>query len=263
MRTVRFELLTPNEIIEEKKRCPVVYLPIGPLEWHGPHLALGMDPLNAEAISRLVAENVGGVVLPTFFWGTERERSSEMLKHIGFKGDEYIIGMDFPKNSMPSVYIPEEPFGVAVREYLKVLVKHKYKLIVIINGHGADNHIRTLKRLTREITEETDTRVFYTISTFLDDEGTQDFGHASKVETSILSYLYPDCVKLDALPPKGKPLYNIDWAVVDDATFRGYPNSDYTVRNDPRDADAETGRMAIKKSVEIISGMVREEISKL
>ena len=61
MRTVRFELLRPDEILNEKKRCSIVYLPVGPLEWHGPHLPLGTDPLIAEAISRKVAEIVGGL----------------------------------------------------------------------------------------------------------------------------------------------------------------------------------------------------------
>jgi creatinine amidohydrolase len=52
MRTVRFELLRPDEILAERGRCPVVYQPIGPLEWHGPHLPMGTDPLHAEAVAR-------------------------------------------------------------------------------------------------------------------------------------------------------------------------------------------------------------------
>jgi creatinine amidohydrolase len=56
MRTVRFECLRPHEILEEKERFSVAYLPIGPLEWHGPHLPIGTYPLNAEATARLVAE---------------------------------------------------------------------------------------------------------------------------------------------------------------------------------------------------------------
>lgn len=125
-----------------------------------------MDPLNAQAISQLIAQEVGGVVLKTFYWGTERERSVDALKDIGFKGDEWVVGMDFPAHSMPSFYVPEDPFGIAVRAYLRLLVKQGYKLIVIVNGHGADNHIKTLKRLASEFTAETDSTVIYTITTF-------------------------------------------------------------------------------------------------
>nr|MDD6335171.1 creatininase family protein [bacterium] len=262
LRTVHFEHLRPGELVEEKKRFPVVYLPIGPLEWHGPHLALGMDPLNAAAISERVAQRVGGVVLPTFYWGTERERSPEMLEHIGFDRDDWVVGMDFPKNSMKSLYINEDAFGVAVREYLRVLVEQEYKLIVIINGHGGENHIRTLERLAAEFTATTPAKVMYTITTFLP-EGEQDFGHATRVETSILTALHPECVDLGTLPEKGTVLHNQDFAIVDDLTFRGFPTPEYTVRDDPREASRELGEKTLAFSVDTISKMVTDAYQQL
>ena len=33
MRTVQLELLRPGEILAERERCSIVYLPVGPLEW--------------------------------------------------------------------------------------------------------------------------------------------------------------------------------------------------------------------------------------
>lgn len=262
MRTVHFEHLRPGEIQAEKERCPIVYLPIGPLEWHGPHLALGMDPLNAQAVSERLALKNGGVVLPTFYWGTERERSEQMLKNIGFRGDEWVVGMDFPNNSMPSLYASEDVFGVTVREYLRLLVIQGYKLIVIVNGHGGENHIRVLERLAKEFTATTDCRVLYTITTFFEG-GVQDFGHATQVETSILSYLHPECVDLSTLPPKGEPICNLDYAVVDDAAFCGHPNADFTVENDPREASAELGRKTVDYSVKIISEKIQKELEKI
>src|SRR5437762_10561798 len=147
MRTIRFELLRPDEIIAERTRFPVVYQPIGPLEWHGPHLPYGMDPLHAETEARRIAESIGGVVMPTLFWGTERERDADMLRALGFKGDEWIVGMDFPANSMKSLYTQEDIFGVVVRARLDLLVLQQYRLLVVINGHGAANHLVTLERL--------------------------------------------------------------------------------------------------------------------
>ena len=64
-----------------------------------------------------------------------------------------------PKNSMPSLYASEDVFGVTVREYLRLLVIQGYKLIVIVNGHGGENHIRVLERLAKEFTATTDARV--------------------------------------------------------------------------------------------------------
>jgi creatinine amidohydrolase len=256
MRSVRFELLRPQEILEEKKRFPVVYLPIGPLEWHGPHLAVGMDPLNAEAVSIRAAMKTGGVVLPTFYWGTERERSPEMLKSIGFKGNEWIVGMDFPANSMPSFYVPEGPFAVAVREYLRLLVKQQYKLIVIVNGHGGENHVNTLKRLVKEFTAETCSKVIYTMAIVPEEGDNQAYGHATETETSILSYIYPEGVDISALPPENQKIYNLDYAIVDGATFDGNPTSDFSVREDPRRASAEKGERIVKRSAKVISELV-------
>src|SRR3954467_12876690 len=77
MRTVQFELLRPAEIIAERERFPVVFQPLGPLEWHGPHLPYGTDPVHAETVSRRTAQAMGGVVIPTLYWGAERERNPQ------------------------------------------------------------------------------------------------------------------------------------------------------------------------------------------
>jgi len=261
MRTVKFEMLRPSEILKEKERCSVVYFPIGPLEWHGPHLPLGMDPLNAQAVATKLAEKTGGVVLPTFYWGTERERSPEMLKDIGFKGDEWIKGMDFPANTMKSFYAVEDVFGVAVREYLRLLTEQGYKLIVIVNGHGASNHIHTLERLAAEFTAETSSTVYYTITTFLE-SGMQDFGHATKMETSIMGYLHPECVDVSELPHKGSDIRNIDYAVVDHESFIGTPNEKRTVIHDPREYDPEVGKKIVEYSVDLIAQKIQDLINR-
>ena len=57
MREVRLQWLRPDEVVAERERVPIVYLPIGPLEWHGPHLPLGTDPLQAEHIALDLAQN--------------------------------------------------------------------------------------------------------------------------------------------------------------------------------------------------------------
>src|SRR5437762_3298936 len=137
MRTVRFELLRPGEIVAERERFSVVFQPIGPLEWHGPHLPFGVDPLHAQEVATRTAQEVGGVVMPTLYWGSERERPAEGLKALGFKGDEWIIGMDHPKHMMKSLYSMEDIFGMVVRERINLLVDQDYELIVIVNGHAA------------------------------------------------------------------------------------------------------------------------------
>src|SRR4051794_30361016 len=152
MRTVRFELLRPTEIIAEKERFPVAFQPLGPLEWHGPHLPYGTDPLHAETVAQRTAQAIGGVVMPTLYWGSERERNPQALRDLGFKGDEWIVGMDFPHNSMKSLYSMEDVFALVIRARLELVIAQGYKLIVLVNGHGATNHLATLDRLAKEYT---------------------------------------------------------------------------------------------------------------
>lgn len=111
MRTVRYELMRPEEVLARKAEKSVVYLPIGPVEWHGLALPFGTDPLMAQAIARQAARVGGGVVMPTLFLGTERERSPEDLHNMGFEDtDQYVVGMDFPGLAVKSMYAREECF---------------------------------------------------------------------------------------------------------------------------------------------------------
>lgn len=118
MRTVQLELLRPGEILAERERCSIVYLPVGPLEWHSPAMPYGTDALLAQSLARCAAERTGGVVMPTLFIGTERERPASILRDKGFENPEqlYVLGMDVPKNSMKSFYAREDMFAVIVRD---------------------------------------------------------------------------------------------------------------------------------------------------
>jgi creatinine amidohydrolase len=266
MRTVRFELLRPAEIITERERFPVVFQPLGPLEWHGPHLPFGVDALHAETVAIRTAQAMGGVVMPTLYWGAERERTPESLKALGFKGDEWIVGMDFPANSMKSLYTMEDVFALVMRARLDLLVAQGYKLIVIINGHGAANHIATLERLAKEYSARGPARVLFTIAFDARVDGTYSIGHADALETSLMMATHPETVDLDSLPVLPAPLRNIDWGIVDGETFAGDPTPDYTLRPeaDPRrNSSPEQGEEALKGDVVRLRRQVQDALKSL
>ena len=251
MRTVQYERLRPAEILAEKARCSIVYLPIGPLEWHGPALPYGTDPLAAWRAALLAARRTGGVVLPALYVGTERERSAKLLRDAGFADDsQYIVGMDVPNNSMKSLYWPEEVLGVIVREYLRLLVAQEYRLIVLVNGHGATGQIVTLDRLAIEFSNTTASRVMVAMALGRYDPDDRDMGHATRLETSIQMYLDADNVDLSQLPSKSEKLRSADWGIIDGFTFDGNPPEDKCVVYDPRDANAEMGAKYLAAGVD-------------
>lgn len=66
---VQYELLRPGEVRALQQQCPIVYIPVGSLEWHGVQNPLGTDALKAHAICCEAALAHGGVVLPPLYLG--------------------------------------------------------------------------------------------------------------------------------------------------------------------------------------------------
>jgi creatinine amidohydrolase len=64
LRSRYFIELTQPEIAAQFKQHPLVILPAGSVEQHGPHLPAGTDIFAAQIISHAVAERMDGLVLP-------------------------------------------------------------------------------------------------------------------------------------------------------------------------------------------------------
>ena len=64
-----FSDLTQPEIAAQLKKNPLVILPCGSVEQHGPHLPTGTDTLAANIIAHAVAERMDGLVLPATPFG--------------------------------------------------------------------------------------------------------------------------------------------------------------------------------------------------
>jgi creatinine amidohydrolase len=61
------ERLSPEQIEERLASASVAYMPLGSLEFHGPHLPIGLDALTAYGVCLRAAEEHGGVVLPAYY----------------------------------------------------------------------------------------------------------------------------------------------------------------------------------------------------
>ena len=66
---MRYELMLPHELRRAiKERWPVI-LPLGVLEYHGEHLALGMDTLAVARVLDRLEKVADIVILPPFYYG--------------------------------------------------------------------------------------------------------------------------------------------------------------------------------------------------
>jgi len=250
--------MLPHQFIARREEFPVLYFPLGPLEWHGPHLAPGMDTLNAEAVAIGLANRLGGVVYPALYMGSERYRSPEFMEMLCLDPDKHAnnLGMDFSAGEVvPSVYFMEDVFAIVLREHLRKLMEHKYKVILIISGHGAESHMEIIRRVADEFNRfypQTTVLTRMAIAAGPDDNG---IGHANKLETSLLMHIAPDSADVSQLPDLPERLRTADTAIVDPETFCGN-NPDNFVIHDPRNATVEYGRESLERAIDILSNTV-------
>ncbi len=257
MKTIHFENMTPAELAEELRTTGMVYLPVGSMEWHGPHLGMGTDTINAREVAFQTAKKIGGAVFPPLFIGTETRRTPESVTRLGLEKEEKIIGMDFPKNTVRSMYWPPELFEAIVSTQVQMLCQMGFRQIVILNGHAAKIQTERLERICMEFSEKGKVNVMH-ITVLFPGCGV-GLGHAGLAETAIMQYLNEDSVHLDALPPKPQKLYYRDWGIADG----GGSDTDFSVRYDPRDATEEIGEKITDYAVEQCVKLVLEARSQI
>lgn len=114
---VRMEELTWPEY-EERLASSVVFLPIGSIEQHGPHMPLNVDVVIPEELSIQVAEQVGGLVAPSFRYGYRSQPKSG--------GGQEFVG---------TLNLKGETLTYMVRDILSELYKDGAEQVVLVNGH--------------------------------------------------------------------------------------------------------------------------------
>lgn len=66
---MRYELMLPHQIRQAIKENWSVVLPLGVLEYHGEHMAVGMDTLAVIKTLDLIEKEMSLVILPPFYYG--------------------------------------------------------------------------------------------------------------------------------------------------------------------------------------------------
>jgi len=108
-----FSDLTQPEIAGQLKKNPLVILPAGSVEQHGPHLPVGTDIFAANVIAHAVAERMDGVVLPGGPLGVTP-------MHMPFEG---------------TITLSPDTFMRVVKETCVSTAQHGAKSLLILNWH--------------------------------------------------------------------------------------------------------------------------------
>ena len=201
---------------------PILLVPLGSIEQHGPHLPLDTDIRIATAVAAAAAELLGDGVLvaPPLPYGAAGE-------HQGFPG---------------TISIGTEALSRLLVEYGRSACDWAARL-VFVNGHGGNlDALRTGVTLLR--TEGRDVAWCACSATGAD-------AHAGHTETSLLLHLRPDLVRTAAIAPGStEPLEAVLPRLRDGGIAAVSPTG---VLGDPTTASASAGERIF---AEMVAGCV-------
>lgn len=198
MDKVLYEELCPTELVERVNACPVAYLPLGTLEWHGPHLPLGADGIQAQELFVRVAEKIGGVVLPKLFLGPDRFYHDPSRE---FYGMDICTGgtiVPYEMQQLPgsAYWMPDEQYQEMILRIAANLARAGFKVLV---GHGHGPSTWQFGDLKEEIMEKYG-MICVTAFDFLDDkELGYQCDHAAANETAITMAVRPELVQMERI----------------------------------------------------------------
>ena len=199
MKKVLYEELLPEECVQRIQEMPVAYLPLGTLEWHGPHMPLGADGIQSKELFVRVAEKVGGVVLPMLFMGPDRVFHD--------RGTAF-YGMDINTEGALNTYCVQQMKGSAYwmekalfQDNLRSIFAQLFRAgirIVVGHGHGPSTNVfQELKEEAEEKIQTLDTQVLLLIAmNNMMDDYTGDLVEYSGEYKEDAGKRYQECFKI-------------------------------------------------------------------
>jgi creatinine amidohydrolase len=238
-----------------KRDNPVILLPVGALEQHGPHLPMGTDHMIPTAICCAVAALVPAIVAPAFNYGYKSQPKMGGGQH--FTGTTSLDGNNL---------------SLMLRDVLREFARHGARRVAVVDGHyenqmflieGIDlamrelryDGVRDMKIIRLEYWDFTSNETLAKV--FPDGFPGYALEHAAVMETSLSLHLHPHLVRWDKLPkdaPADFPPYDV------------YPTNPSWVPasgslSSPRSATAEKGKALFEEYVRTIAAALRKEFA--
>jgi creatinine amidohydrolase len=189
---VLYQELLPHELVERVNACPIAYLPVGTLEWHGFHLPYGVDMLLPSEVFRRLAARVGGVVLPPLFLGPDLEAEQNGLPFYGM--DILSFEEGYPQFLTGGCYhIPKELYIQILDNICKNLKRNGFAALI---GHGHGPSSEALSECKDRF--QKDHGLF--IANLYEIGRDMLTDHAAFNETSLMMALYPGFADLSQMP---------------------------------------------------------------
>lgn len=207
---VRYEYMRPRQIVAAREASAIAYLPLGTLEWHGPHNPVGVDGLKAHALAVRCAQSGGGLVFPTVYYGESRE---EGLMEVGAADHPAIWeAMKLPAANFAPGYMrfsPQQQYEHYQHHLLHCMFEIQslgFQVIVLVAGHyPLIDHARAACSIYHQCRFANRRAAcitwMFTGYELVTKEFPEAGDHAGHWETSLMLALLPDTVDMSELPP--------------------------------------------------------------
>ena len=185
---IEWRKLRADELRRRAAEDAIVILPVGSIEQHGPHLPVEVDTMLGETVAQEAARRVAAtgepiLVLPMLWTGLSEH-------HMSFGG---------------TITLDDQTFLAVLRCIVKSVVRHGFRRIVLLNGHGGnDNAMRVAADMLTPEFEVPIVQFTYwyaaaePIAAILETQ--KGLRHACEAETSMMMALRPELVAHDRIP---------------------------------------------------------------
>jgi creatinine amidohydrolase len=246
VRSIDFSDLTTVELDElaASPHTPVLLLPTGAIEPHGPHAPLGTDVLIATAICERTARALAGddrhraLVLPAIPYGVTRYAAA-------FRG---------------AVGVSESTLTMLVMELCDSLTRDGFRKIIVVNCHFEPEQVMALRAAVDALAPgvqlfDLTRRV---LASRLTDEFQRGSCHAGSYETSLVLSERPDLI--GAAAASALPALQIDMpaAIASGQTDFVAMGMERAYCGAPAEATADEGERTYAVLVEMLSEMIRD-----
>jgi len=174
------------DVVTRSTAMPLVILPVGAVEQHGPHLPLLVDSIAVEALAVEASRNTGVVVAPTVLYSSSQGH-----------GSRYPGTLALSPRTAQSI----------LEELGRGLASAGFRKVFLLNGHLGNTGVlwNAVDELVAALSPEVSVsgRSWWDLSPGLWDEVTSDVPtarsefHANWAETALMLHLRPDLVRMD------------------------------------------------------------------
>jgi creatinine amidohydrolase len=200
---VQFEEMFPWELAQALTEKPIGYVPLGALEWHGEHNAVGLDAIKAHAVCIQAARRSGGVVVPPLYWATDSREDLD--------DDAYLTG---GVEHGERYHVPGNMFWLRPQTYYHLLLdiyeamrRRGIRVIVVVAGHWSKGTLPTIRASGKQFIAQHPAIKWVLLT---DQEVVPDLyyphEHAAGGETSLLMAIRPELVDLSKTLETGRSL---------------------------------------------------------